>query len=245
MQKGVVKRYLGTLFVATLIIFGGSQTVVAETLVSPNYKVTDSQFGTGTTVHGCSDQYCARVSIGDIEGVAPAPPSTAEFSEEEGKDPFIEVIIEAGESNLGVLTTERTATNTAMIKIRNHLSDGYVLQILGDPPKFDGHTLSAPSVPTASIPGSEQFAINLAKNTNPGFGKAPAQVPSTQPMLATVDDRYAMPDLFMYKSGDVIVQNGHDSGRTDYTISMIVNIANSTPAGKYAGDFSVLVVPAY
>jgi hypothetical protein len=245
MQKGMVKRCLGILSVAAVIIFGGTQAVKAETLESPNYKVIDTQFGSGTTVHGCSDQYCARVSIGNIEGTAPAPPSTAEFSEEEGKDPFIEVIIEAGESNLGVLTTEQTATNTALIKIRNHLSDGYALQVLGDPPKFDGHVLKTPSVPTASVPGTEQFAINLAKNTTPDFGKAPTQVPSTQPMLATVDERYGMPDLFMYKSGDVIAQNGHDSGRTDYTISMIVNIANSTPAGKYAGDFSVLVVPAY
>lgn len=243
MRKGTVVRYFVVLLVAALIL-SGAHTAMAETSVSPNYRVTETQFGTGTTVHGCSDQYCARVSIGDIDGTAPPVQNTAEFSEDVGSDPLIEVIIEAGASSLGVLTTEQTATKSTSVKISNHLSGGYSLQIMGTPPKFDGHVLATPSTPTASVPGTEQFAINLASNDTPKIGSAPIQKPSDTTAVR-VDERYSMSDLFMYSSGDVVVQNTADSGLSEYTISMIVNIANSTPAGHYFGDFSVLVVPAY
>lgn len=245
MQKGMSGRYLLILLLSALAILVGTHTAAAVTSTSPSYQVIDTQFGTGTTVHGCSDQYCARVSIGDIDGTAPPVQNTAEFSEDVGSDPLIEVIIEAGDSSLGVLTTERTATKTTSVKIRNHLSGGYNLQIMGDPPKFDGHTLATPPTPAASVPGTEQFAINLASNSAPKVGSAPAHEPVEAFSSVEVDGRYSMSDLFMYKSGDVVVRNTADSGLTEYTLSMIVNIANSTPAGHYSGDFYVLVVPAY
>lgn len=234
------------ILLAMLLAFVSVGRVVATTSSSTNYQVTETQFNSGMSLESCSDQYCARASIGDITaGTSSSPESTATFGALTSEEPLLEVIVDPGESNLGILTTEETATKTTVIRIRSYLSNGYVLQIVGDPPKYNDHTLSTPATPTASDPGTEQFAINAAANTTPSVGAGPVQVPSSQTSFGEVTNDYATPNLFKYSSGDVVAESLSESGRTDYTISMIVNISNSTPAGRYTGDFSAVVIPFY
>ena len=220
--------------------------VFALTSSSENYQMTEIEFGGGSNLESCSEEYCARTSIGDVEsGRTTAGESTAEFGEITEDEPLLEVIVDPGDSDLGILTTERTATKTSVIRVRNYESSGYILQLAGDPPQFEGHTLKTPSLPTSSMPGTEQFAINLAANTLPEIGAAPTQVPSIETSLGQATDTYSTPNLFAHNPGDVIGRSQRESGRTDYTISMIINIANSTPAGHYTGDFAAMVVPVY
>lgn len=153
--------------------------------------------------------------------------------------------VDGGASDLGVLTTEQTATKTTSIKIRSYLSGGYVLQILGSPPTYAGHTLATPSTPTASVKGTEQFGINAVDNTAPVIGANLVQVPDTTTSFGVVNSNYATPNVFMYNSGDVVAHSPTASGETDFTISMILNISNVTPAGHYSGDFSAVVIPVY
>jgi hypothetical protein len=229
-----------------LITSGSTNTVFATTSNSSNYQITETEFGTGATSQSCSDQYCAKASIGDMSsGDSKSSGSSAKFGSVIESEPLLEVIIDPGVSDLGELTTERTATKTMTVQVRNYLSGGYVLQIIGDPPKYAGHMLNAPTTPTASSAGTEQFAINAAANTTPNIGAGPVQVPSDQTSFGVVNDDYKMPNLFTYVSGGVVAHSSTESGRTDYTISMIINISNSTPAGHFSGDFSAVVIPVY
>lgn len=210
----------------------------------------ETDFNAGSTLESCSGQYCARASIGDLATGSGASTgggkSTASFGAiPTNSDPLLEVIVESGQSNLGVLTTDKTASKTMTVRIRNYLSDGYTLQIVGTPPKYGNHTLSTPATPVAATPGTEQFGINAVLNTSPSIGANPLQVPSGQTDFGVVEPAYRTPNLFKYASEDVVARSNSESGRTDYTISMIVNIANSTPAGHYAGDFSAIVTPVY
>lgn len=229
------------------VVSGSLDAALATTTSnSTNYQVTETQFGAGSTREACSDQYCARTSIGDMAaGKGASGASTATFGGVTDNEPLLEVVVDPGISNLGVLTTENTATKTTTVRIRNYLSDGYILQIVGEAPKYGSHKLQTPSTPTASTPGTEQFAINVAANTSPQVGSAPQQVPSTQTSFGIADEDYRTPNLFKYTSGDVVARSESSSGRTDYTISMIVNISNSTPAGHFSGDFSAVVIPVY
>ncbi len=246
MQKRRLWHYLTALLLAVFIVSATTHTAFAETSSSTNYRVTETEFNAGSTLENCSGQYCARATIGDLTtGQATSPGGTATFGSLVDGEPLLEVIVNTGSSNLGVLTTETTATKTMTVQIRSYLSGGYVLQIVGTPPKYGDHVLSAPSTPTASDPGTEQFAINAADNTTPNVGANPVQVPSSQTSFGFVTDDYHTPDLFKYVSGDVVGRSLTESGRTDYTISMIVNISNSTPAGHFAGDFSAVVIPVY
>lgn len=249
MEKHRLWRYAKQVLVAILIALVPVGVAVAETASSPNYQVTETQFNAGMSLESCSDQYCARASIGDM-AVGQGSSSgggggTATFGSINSDEPLLEVIVEPGESNLGILTTEQTATKTTVIRIRSYLSDGYTLQIIGDPPKYGNHTLSTPTSPTQSDPGTEQFAINAVANTTPSVGANPVQVPSDQTSFGEVVEGYNTPNFFQYLSGDVIARSLTETGQTDYTISMIVNIGNKTPAGHYSGSFSAVVVPVY
>lgn len=230
----------------TALAFGvgfGTHSALAETSTSPNYQMVESEFGATTSEKTCSVQYCATVSIGELGNANSL--TTPEFGTANYSEPTIEMIVTSDESDLGTLTTERTATKTVLVKIRNYQTGGYQLQIVGDAPKFDGHTLATPSSPTASQQGTEQFGINVVANTSPRVGENPVQVPAGAATFGEPTDNYATADMFMYGNGDVIARSTQDSGGTDYTVSMIINISNQTPAGHYSGDFSVVVIPGF
>ncbi|MFA5172699.1 MAG: hypothetical protein WC426_14145 [Sulfuriferula sp.] len=209
--------------------------------------MSETQFNSGSSVQQCSAQFCAKASIGDITANTNSAASggTAAFAPITDSDPRLEVIVEPGVSNLGVLSAETTATKTTIVRIRNYLGSGYTLQIVGTPPKFAGHTLATPSTPTASTPGTEQFAINVADNSTPNVGATPAQVPSNVITFGQGESGYDTPNLFKYSSEGVIARGTATTGRTDYTISIIVNISNATPAGHYEGEYEAVVVPAF
>lgn len=246
MRRWRLWRYGTPVLLAVLICGGIGTTALAITSSSSHYKVTETQFTSGTTVQSCSGSYCAKVSVGDAAvGSATSPSNTVEFGSITSSDPLLEVIVTAGVSNLGVLTTQTTATKTTSIKIRNYLSGGYVLQIVGDPPKYNGHYLDTSSTPVQSVPGTEQFGINVVANTNPIVGTDPVQVPSGKTSYGVANDNYSSPNLFMFHSGDDVAHSTKSSGETDYTVSMIVNISSGTPAGHYSGDFSAVVIPVY
>ncbi len=246
MRNRRVWNYTRPIVMALLITIGGASAAFAETSSSANYQLSESGFNAGSLDETCSGQYCARTSIGDLAvGNSLGATSTANFGPITPNEPSLEVIVEPGASDVGVLTTERTATKTMVVRVRNYLSGGYILQITGNPPRYGNHTLATPSTPTPSQQGTEQFAINAAVNTSPAVGAAPVQVPSGQFSFGVVNADYAIANQFKYTSGDDIAYSLTESGRTDYTISMIINIAQNTPAGRYSGDFSVVVIPVY
>lgn len=243
--RGLV-RYSRFLLIAGLLVIASAPAAFAVTSSSDNYQVTETEFGAGSTAQACSDNYCAKTSIGSTaSGSSSSTGHQASFGPITPDEPLLEVIVEPGASDLGDLTTERTATKTTVIKIRTYLSSGYTLQITGNPPKYGNHTLSTSSTPTASVMGTEQFGINFAVNTTPAVGAAPVQVPDAQTSFGVVTDDYKTANLFKYVSGDVVARSTTASGQTEYTMSTIVNISNTTPAGHYSGEFAAVVIPVY
>lgn len=246
MRKQELWRWAVLALLAVVIVGGNVSTTLAETSKSDSYQTIDTEFGSISNTQNCSGSYCAKASIGDMAaGDSKNTVSSAKFGSITSADPLLEVIIDPGQSNLGILTTEQTATKTMKVKIRSYLSDGYMLQIVGTPPKYGGHTLAAPTTPTASSPGTEQFAINAVANTTPNVGANPVQVPSSDFSFGVVNDNYNTPNLFKYTSGEVVAHSATESGQTDYTITMIINVSNATPAGHFTGDFSAVVIPVY
>lgn len=241
-------RYIRHLALVVAVLIGGMGTTLVATAVStsPNYQVTEMEFGASNSDKTCSGEYCAYATLGDItSGPSKAGPSGAKFSPITDEQPRLEVIVDPGVSDLGVLSSTRTATKTTTVRVLSYLSDGYMMQIIGDSPKYGSHTLATPGVPTASEMGKEQFGLNVVNNTTPNVGADPVQTPSNQTSFGRAAEGYDTADLFKYVSGDVVATSDTESGQTDYTVSMIVNVSNATPAGRYSGDFSVVVIPMY
>lgn len=228
------------LFAVTLLVGG---TALAQTSSSNNYQMVESQFGNASSNESCSTQYCATVSIGNDSQTSPV--STPEFGEADYSEPLLEMIVISGGSNLGDLSTEKTGTKTMEVKIRNYLTGGYRLQIIGDAPQYKNRSLYALATPTASNPGTEQFGINVVANTTPEVGKNPVLQPGGGDGTGLILENYNTPNLFMYVSGQTVAETTTNTGGADFTISMIVNISNSTPAGQYSGDFAAVVMPYF
>lgn len=210
---------------------------------SDNYQVVESQFGNSSSNESCSSEYCASVSIGNDSKTSAA--STPTFGEANYSEPLLEMIVIPGDSNLGTLSTEQTGAKTMQIKIRNYLTGGYRLQIIGDAPKYKDHKLATLSTPGASQPGTEQFGINAIDNSTPDVGANPLLQPGGGDATDSVLANYKIPNQFMYVSGQTIAETSTNTGGADYTISMIANISNQTPAGQYMGDFAAVVMPYF
>lgn len=254
MQNGQTRRYLavgsllmlGALLLGVLLLSASffSLSVSAESSSSSkNYQMVEGQFGIGSSDDSCSGDYCSKTTIGELG--ATSSETTASFGTAKYSEPVLQMIVSSETSDLGILTTEKTATKTMSVKIRNYLSGGYTLQIVGDSPVYNGHHLDTPKTPTASQPGTEQFGINVVANTTPAVGANPVQDTDGDDVFGKVMAGYDEANMFMYQSGDAVAKSVSNTGGTDYVISMVVNISSSTLSGRYSGDFSAILIPSY
>jgi hypothetical protein len=97
----------------------------------------------------------------------------------------------------------------------------------------------------ASEPGVEQFGINLVDNSLPDVGADPVQVPDGTFSFGTAIAGYDTANLFKFLDDDAIAMSPKSSGQTNYTLSMIANIARETPAGQYGGRLNLQVIPTF
>jgi len=241
-------RQFVVLGLAAIAILSGIQSAyaVSPSSSSAHYQVTDTQFGSSSTSQTCSSQYCASAGVGGSTagGDSASASYGAKFGPITSSDPLLEVIVDPGQSDLGNFDSSHASTKTMKVKVRNYLS-GYIVQITGTPPHTYSHTIGGLSSPTSSQPGTEQFGINVVANTTPNVGADPLQVPSGTFSFGEAATGYDTANKFLYKSGDTVAHSTKASGETDFTITMLVNVSSTTPAGQYSSDFSAVVIPSY
>lgn len=233
------------IFVVTILV--PFAVVAADSSASSKYKVTETKFNAGSTLNACSSNFCGQTTFGDIfSGTSSSTDYNVQFGPNPDNTPMIQVIVLGGQAtNLGVLDTDHTAATTDILKVRDYSSKGYIVQVVGDPPSQGTHELNNLVLPSTSQPGTEQFGINLVANTSPKVGADPINVVHGRGGQGLPAVNYDNPNLFKYVNGDIVAQSDGGNSETEYTISMIVNVANSTPLGHYGGIFSVVVVPTY
>jgi hypothetical protein len=175
--------------------------------------------------------------------------------------------VNTGSINLGVLSTALTSATTATFTVSDYTSYGYAVTIIGTPPTYAGHQLTAMGNNTspATAGTAEQFGINLVKNTSPNVtGSAdPLEVPDNQPFGSSsfsygqsgnvnqggttygVDRTYTVPNKYTYSSGAIIASSAKTTGPTLFTISFLANILNTTPSGIYTGNLTLVATGTY
>lgn len=162
-------------------------------------------------------------------------------------DPVLTFEMNAANADFGTFSATTAATSTATFSVTNYTSYGYVVQMVGQPPKYGNTEIAPMTAGAASQPGVEQFGVNLVANTspesfgaNPNNGTAPNEFGHGQ-----VAPNYATPNEFRYVSGETIALAPKSSGKTTYTLSYIVNVTNLTPGGQYASDQTLVVTGTY
>jgi hypothetical protein len=217
---------------------------------STDYKIDEIFIGGGGELDACGTDFCADQILG---GLATGDTASTDFQAQGGfgtpGEPTLEMIVTNYIIDLGVLNTSGTAAASSNFSVSNYLSNGYVVKIYGDTPtNLTGagtHALTALNSPSASTPGTEQFGINLVANATPGIGANPSQVPDNTFSFGEAATGYDTPDYFKYVDEDIIAESNQSTGITDFTISIIANVATSTPGGQYVTTLVVQAIATF
>lgn len=233
---------LGALLVFSVILMASS-TGYVRALQSAHYKLDEGVLGAGGSIQSGSTNFQSRSSLGDLSvGHSESSNYQVESGSTTTKSPNLSFSVNASTS-FGSFSAGSATMATSTFSVMNYTSYGYVVQIIGTTPTNNGHSLTAMSTASSSVPGSEQFGINVVANTLPqviganpdngGFGHGEAAA------------NYSTPNKYRYVSGETIAKAPKSSGVTNYTISYMANVAGLTPGGKYTSDQTLVVTGTY
>lgn len=239
-------RLLSLAFLLGFIYMYDNVPVFAQSS-SANYKIEESYFGNGGELDANSPNYNAQQSAGE-NGVGNT--SSSNYQANGGfntkQEPYLEVYVTGGSTDLGTLSPSTAATTTSTFYVRAYLASGYSVIIASNPPSYGANQIDPMGTLGPSVPGTEQFGINLRANTNPTtFGADPSQAPDSSFGYGYATPGYNTPNQYKYIKDDVIARSDKSSGRTDYTISYIYNISSLSPAGEYVFNQDLVVVGTY
>lgn len=139
--------------------------------------------------------------------------------------------------NLGNLSTRSVRTGTSQFTTATNAQSGFTVQVSGTTLTSGNNVIAAPSSPTLSLVGTDQFGINLRANSVLGVGQDPVG-----PGVGKVSANYDVPNQFMYSDGDTIVSSSQPSNNQTFTISYIANINGTQPPGVYSTTITFVCV---
>lgn len=240
-----IKILVISFFLAAFVMSG----VSFAQYVSPNYKVNETFFGSGGDLENASANYKAKTAAGELAVGNISSPNFQAFAGFNTTNTILmELNVSGGVFDMGVLDESQVKTQQTTFTVKDYLSTGYTVQVLGRPPSNSGHELAPMNAAGSSSPGTEQFGLNLAANNLPvvgPFGAAPAQVPDATFGFGYAVFPYNTANLFKYNEGETVARSDKSSGITNYTLSVISNISRTTPGGAYGGSLFIRVVPTY
>lgn len=217
---------------------------------SDSFRIDESFIGPGSNLESSSDNFATEAGQSAIGNTGAVESASDNFQTQGGSettaDPSLTCELDADSFDFGGFSTAATATANVTFRVLNYTSYGYTVSILGDPPTMGSHGISELNPAAASQEGVEQFGINLVANTQPVvYGAFPVQVPSSDFSSGDASSNYNTPNQYRYVEGESIAAAGESSGRTDYTISYIINVSNDTPGGTYTTNQTILCTGTY
>ncbi len=241
-------RVKQTVWLLLLALFLGVPVAATDVPSSNNYRFDESSIGTSSLLESSSTNFKASTGAGDT---AVGGSGSTNFQTESGSkttpDPNLTFSMTSSAANFGTFSPAAAQTAITTFSVINYTSFGYVVQVAGTPPSYGTHQIDTMSANAVSQPGVEQFGINLVANTSPSsFGANPQNgiIPNNFG-FGVATPNYATPNEFRYVSDETIAQAPKSSGKTDYTISYLVNVAALTPGGTYGTDQALIVTGTY
>lgn len=267
MRQQISRRNIWVVAMVTAMwpVWGAhSATISDPRFSSTNYSVVESEVGASGYIDGLSASYRLSPNIDDggatLGESAGGNSGSTSYQTNSGfstsAQPTLTLVVDTAVVDLGILSTGVAHTGTATFHVMNYTSYGYVVQVIGPPPTYGVEELTPLVTDTASAAGTEQFGINLRANTSPDtVGTDPVQVPNSSFSYGVAGDGitgtfgttrpYTIPNQYRYVSGEIVASSPKTSGQTDYTISFMANIANTTPSGTYTGGMSIVATGTF
>lgn len=255
------KRRISILLTAQLVLSGTALAATDPTFSSTSYKVIESEIGASgpskVDTPGASTNYNFAPATDDggstLGDIAIGNGSSTSYQSNTGfnttAQPGLTMTVNTSLLDYGdVLLATKTA-RSATFNVKNYTSYGYVVQIIGTPPTYAGHALTALTTNTAYNATVEQWGCNTVADTGIGTSANPVQVPSSTFSFGVAGDgstaSYATADQWRFNSGDTIASAPKSTGETDYTLTCMMNVINTTPGGKYTGNLTLVATGTF
>lgn len=264
-QYESMKRFRRPLVVAIAVALGLTGLARSDsdpTMTSSSYSVAESQIGATGDFNSSSASYTSVPGVDDsgtsLGDTFAGNSASANYQTNAGfnttAQPGLTFSVDSSSIDLGLLTATAKSTATVAFHVRNYTTYGYVVSILGSPPTNSGHALSPLTTDTASAVGQEQFGVNTVLNTSAAVGADPVQNPTGFGFGVAGDGTtgtygttrpYTISDKWRFNSGETVASAPRSSGNTDYTMTFMANISNTTPGGQYTGGLTLVATGTY
>ncbi len=237
----------GIFAAASAVVFSltGGMVLAQSSSSSNSYRLEEASFNSAGQFSASSESYGAQSALGAMPYGSLTSEEYAAIGGFNTSEPYLEALLTNGAMDFGEVDPSTTGSGTAQIRVRSYLSSGYVLMLNGTPPLQVGHTIAALTSPSTSAAGVEQFGVNLRANSSPEIGADPVFDPSGEFAFGAPAVDYNTANLFKYESGDIIASSDKSTADTIYTLSVIMNVSNLTPAGIYTSAISAVIVPTF
>ena len=236
----IQNKHTKYLIVLTLIIVSFNQSIaIAQIPSSSNYSVPESGFTSGSEINANSASYNARTSVGDLGIGQSESGSYIGFGGFITPDQeYLELIVPVTTINMGVINPGTPGVGVATFSARTYLNDSYVIITNKYAPRNESGSEIDPMTSAATFNSAiEQFGMNLVANTSPATqGANPSRMPLDNGTFAFGEAApgYGTANNYRYNQGDIIARSvTRGYGQTNYTISYMLNIVPTTPAGQY------------
>lgn len=180
--------------------------------------------------------FCAGATIGKTDNVPDCATATA------GTISFNQLF-----------TPIDTATATSQMAASTNAGSGYNITVNGPTLTSGANTVTAMNAADTSKKGVSQFGMNLKLNTtdssNPAVGAEIDLTSNGTNLKGQALTGYNTADTFKFTTGDSVADSAYSgAGGTDaqiYTVSYIVNVPGSQPAGTYTTTLTYICTPTY
>ncbi len=146
-----------------------------------------------------------------------------------------------------------TATATSQMAASTNAGSGYNITVNGPTLTSGSNTVTAMGTAAAGIRGVSQFGLNIKANTTltstPAVGIEVAPAANGTNYRGQAVTGYNTADTFKYTTGDSVANSANGgAGGTDaqiFTVSYIVNVPGSQPAGTYTTTLTYICTPTF
>ncbi|MBC7564873.1 hypothetical protein H7100_01410 [Candidatus Saccharibacteria bacterium] len=148
-----------------------------------------------------------------------------------------------------------TSTARSQLAASTNAGTGYAITINGPTLTSGANTVSQMSTSGAIARGVSQFGLNLKANTlttasqTAGFGLEVATPSNGTNYRGQATAGYNTVDTFKFTTGDIVANSANGgAGGTDaqiFTVSYVVNVPGSQPAGTYTTTLTYICTPTF
>lgn len=139
--------------------------------------------------------------------------------------------------DFGNLSSVRALSGSSQLLVATNAANGYNVTAFGTTLTSGNNIINPLTNGDVSRPATSQFGLNLRANGTPAIGNDPAGPGVGQPTVG-----YAQANRFRFASGETIISSPDPDNVRLYTVSYMVNVSATQPAGVYASTITYIAL---